>query len=136
MDEGIAGDEVEVLVEAARDRVRNPGARLGGCGERRQPESRPDRQPGGPSQQISAGDARHETLHGDCPPAGGPKSTEARAQLGGEGGWVPGFPWDPDDLLAAVLFQPRVAGFVVAFFPGAAVGLVGVELDDEVVAGP
>src|SRR3954451_19763129 len=67
---------------------------------------------------------------------GGTLVPEAFAQVGRRRRWVPVLAVDPDDLLAAVLFQPRVPGFVVAFLPGAAVGLVGVELDDEVVVGP
>src|SRR3954453_16587151 len=67
---------------------------------------------------------------------GGTLVPEALAQVGRQRRWVPVLAVDSDDGLAAVLFQPCIAGFCVAFFPGAAVGLVGVELDDEVVVGP
>src|SRR5438874_2156144 len=48
---------------------------------------------------------------------------------------VPGLLRYAPDLLA-VRCQPRVPRVVVAFLPGAAVGLVGVELDHEAVVGP
>src|SRR3954447_4134037 len=67
---------------------------------------------------------------------GGTLVPEAFAQVGRQRRWVPGFSLDPDDLLAAALFQPRIASGVVALLPGGAVGLVGVELDDKVVLGP
>src|SRR3954463_11361448 len=67
---------------------------------------------------------------------GGTLVPEALAELHRQRRWLPGFPLDPDDLLAAGLFQPRVAGGVVALLPRGAVGLVGVELDDEVMLGP
>jgi len=49
---------------------------------------------------------------------------------------VPGFLLDSPDLGAAFVLQPVVAFGVVALLPGRAVGLVGVELDDQVVVGP
>src|SRR3954454_16287811 len=67
---------------------------------------------------------------------GGTLVPEALAELHRQRRWLPGSPRDPDDLLAAVLFQPRVACGVVALLPCGAVGLVGVELDDEVMLGP